>query len=433
MTPGDAPAAARPFRPQVTFSSLLRDNRNFRLLWVGQLVSQLGDWFNAVAVYALLLDLTGSATAVAAMMAVQLLPTTVVGPWAGVLVDRLDRKRVLVAADLVRGVLMLGLLLVRDAGNIWLAYAVIGTSVAATGFFEPARSALLPAIASTDELVPANALSSATWSAMLAIGAAAGGAVSSLLGRDVAFVLNSASFFVSALFIARMRTPPTRPRRETHDRDDAGFLDGLRFLAAHPRTAGVMSIKAVWAIAGGILLLLTVFGERVFRIGDGAAGGIGVLYMARGIGAGTGALAARWICGSDPERLQRMIVPGYLLAGLFYVCLGLAPTLLAASLSVVVAHAGGSLLWVSSTVLLQLSVPDRFRGRVFAIEFASMTLVTAAASYATGWALDTLGWDPRTLALLIGSLFLVPVAAWSRILRHPGLRKDAASLARHRR
>jgi len=397
----------------VTFTSLLRRNRNIRLLWLGQVVSQLGDWFNSIAVYALLLDVTGSATAVAAMMVVQLAPTAFVGPWAGVVVDRLNRQRVLVAADLVRGVLMLGLLLVRDASNIWVAYLVIGLSVAATGFFEPARSALLPNIASVDELVPANALSSATWSAMLAVGAALGGVVTAAFGRHAAFLLNSVSFFVSAAFIARMRPGAsalsTSPRRDA----ETGFLNGLRFIASHTSVRALVSVKAAWSIAGGVILLLTVFGERVFPIGGGSAGGIGVLYSARGIGAGLGALATRWLCGSDPRRLRQAIAPGFLLCGVSYVCFGLAPSLLLASLAVVVAHAGGSLLWVSSTVLLQLSVPDRFRGRVFGIDFALMTLVTATMSYATGWALDSLGFAPRPLAMMLGALFFLPAAFWS--------------------
>src|SRR5437660_11350163 len=98
-----------------SYLSLLRSNRNFRLVYIGQTISQLGDWFNAVAVYALLLDLTGSATAVAWMMITQFLPIALVGPVAGVVVDRVNRRRLMLAADLVRGVLILGLLLVRSA------------------------------------------------------------------------------------------------------------------------------------------------------------------------------------------------------------------------------------------------------------------------------------------------------------------------------
>jgi hypothetical protein len=107
------------------------------------------------------------------------------------------------------------------------------------------------------------------------------------------------------------------------------------------------------------------------------------------------------------------IGPGFLICGVSYVCFGLAPTLWAASAAVVAAHAGGSLLWVSSTVLLQLGVPDQLRGRVFGLDFALMTLVTATTSYATGWALDVLGYNPRSLAVLLGSLFFIPAAFWA--------------------
>ena len=179
------------------YLSLLRRNRNFRLLYIGQTISQLGDWFNTVAVYALLLDLTGSATAVAWMLIVQMLPIALVGPLAGVVVDRLNRRRIMMAADLVRGCVILGLLLVRRADQVWIAYVVTALAVTAQAFFEPARTATIPNVTSADELLPANALSSATWSAMLAIGASVGGLVTAAFGRNVAFAVNAASFFVS--------------------------------------------------------------------------------------------------------------------------------------------------------------------------------------------------------------------------------------------
>lgn len=266
--PADGPPVAPP--PEREYGRLLRENRNFRLLWFGQIVSQLGDWFNAVAVYALILDLTGSATAVALMMVVQQLPSSIVGPFAGVVIDRLDRRHVMVAADVIRGVLVLGLLLVGDASQIWIAYVVIALAVSATAFFEPSRSAILPLVASRDELMPANSLASATWSVMLAVGAAAGGAVTALAGREAAFLINSGSFFASAVFISRIRLvrspagPPTTTRPEPGGR---GFVDGLRYLRAHRDVAIYVGIKGVWGVAGGVLLLLTVFGERVFPLG----------------------------------------------------------------------------------------------------------------------------------------------------------------------
>jgi MFS family permease len=120
------------------YLALLTQNRNFRLLYVGQTISQLGDWFNTVAVFALVLDLTGSATMVAWMLIVQFLPVALVSPVAGVVVDRVDRRRLMIAADIVRGLLILGLLLVRGPDQVWIAYVVMAVTVAATSFFEPA-------------------------------------------------------------------------------------------------------------------------------------------------------------------------------------------------------------------------------------------------------------------------------------------------------
>jgi hypothetical protein len=104
------------------------------------------------------------------------------------------------------------------------------------------------------------------------------------------------------------------------------------------------------------------------------------------------------------------------MVGVFYVALAAAPTLVLAALAVLLAHFGGSVLWVFSTVLLQMEVPDRFRGRVFAAELAFVTLVTSLSSYWTAYALDHEGWTPRSLAFILGALFCIPGASWLLIL-----------------
>jgi len=399
------------------YLSLLRRNRNFRLLFIGQAISQLGDWFNSVAVYALLLDLTGSATAVAWMMIVQFLPIAIVGPLAGVVVDRVNRRRLMIIADVVRGFLILGLLLVRTADQVWIAYGVMALTVAASAFFEPARTATIPNITSEEELLPANALASATWSAMLAVGASVGGVVTAVAGRDVAFTINAASFFWSAIFIVRTRYDATpaftpRPAGLLALTGIADLVEGIRYVRRNAHVAALMCVKAGWGLAGGVLLLLTIFGQRVFPVPGGAAAGIGVLYGARGVGAGLGPIALRWILGQQPRMLRRTIGPAFFIVGIFYVALAGAPALWIAALCVLCAHFGGSILWVFSTVLLQLEVPDRFRGRVFAAELAMVTLVTSVSSYWTGYELDRVGRSPRMLAFVLGLLFCAPGGLW---------------------
>jgi MFS family permease len=402
------------------YLSLLRRNRNFRLLYIGQTISQLGDWFNTVAVYALLLDLTGSARAVALMLITQMLPIGIVGPLAGVIVDRMNRRRIMVAADIIRGFLILGLLLVRRADQIWLAYVVTALAVSAQAFFEPARTATIPNVTSDQELLPANALSSATWSAMLAIGASVGGVVTAVFGRDVAFIVNSASFFVSAMFIAATRydaTPATRPRLTSLMALTGipDLIDGFRYVRRNAHVAALMLVKAGWGLAGGILLLLTIFGQRVFPVGNSTAAGIGVLYGARGVGAALGPIMLRWILGQHPSTLRRTIGPAYFMIGVFYLALSVAPVLALASVCVLFAHFGGSILWVFSTVLLQLEVPDQFRGRVFAAELALVTLTSSLSSYLTGHFLDA-GASPRAVSSALGAMFFVPGIIWLLIL-----------------
>jgi MFS family permease len=400
-----------------TQTAILRTNRNFRLLFFGQTVSQLGDWFNSVAVFALLLDLTGSATAVAWMMIVQFLPMAIVGPIAGVVVDRVDRRRVMIVTDLLRGILILGLLLVRTREQVWIAYAVMTMTVTGSAFFEPARTATIPNVTSRDELMPANALSSATWAAMLAIGASVGGLVTAIAGRNIAFVINSASFFASAWFISRTHydsTPAAKPPLRgwvalTGVRD---LVEGIDYVRQRAHVSALMFVKAGWGLAGGVLLLLSIFGQRVFPVGGNTAAGIGILYGARGIGAGLGPMALRWLLGQTPTTMRRAIGPAYFMVGAFYVALAAAGTLPVAAMCVLLAHFGGSILWVFSTVLLQMEVPDQFRGRVFAAELALVTLTSSISSYITGYALDRLAWSPRSLSFALGFAFAVPGVLW---------------------
>jgi MFS family permease len=404
------------------YRALLAGNRNYRLLWIGQIVSQFGDWFNSVAIYALLLELTGSATSVALMIIVQFLPMAVIGPVAGVVVDRVNRRRLMIGTDILRGMLILVLLVVRRADQVWLVYLVMGATVSLTAFFEPARTAVIPSVTSRTQLLTANALSSATWSAMLAIGAGAGGVVTALFGRNVAFLVNAISFFASAVVIARTAfnaDPPAskRPAGWASITGIGDLIEGIRYIRSDRHVAALMLVKAGWGIAGGVLLLMTVMGQRLFPVGGSAAAGIGVLYAARGIGAGIGPIMARAWLGQQPDEMRRAIAPSYVLVALFYLMLSWSTTIGLASVAVIGAHAAGSVLWVFSTVLLQLSVPDRFRGRVFSAELALLMIVSALSSCVCGYALDTWGLSPFLLTRVLGALFVLPTLGWLIIER----------------
>src|SRR5580693_1753249 len=184
---------------------LVRHNRNFRRLWSAQIVSELGDWFYTLAIYSLLLQLTGKASSVALALVLQVLPQTFIGPVAGVVNDRVRRKHVMIAADMVRFLVVLAMLLVRSRSTVWLVYPLLLAETTMAAFFEPARSSVIPNIAAEGEVLVANTLSSATWSVNLLIGASVGGVVAAFFGRETVFVLNALSFLVSAILIGGMR------------------------------------------------------------------------------------------------------------------------------------------------------------------------------------------------------------------------------------
>jgi hypothetical protein len=320
---------------------------------------------------------------------------------------------------------------VKRPDQVWIVYAAMGTVVSLTAFFEPARTAVIPNVTTRAQLLTANALSSATWSAMLAIGAGAGGVVTAVLGRNAAFIVNAASFFASAVIIARTAfdaDPPEvkRPAGWASLTGLGDLVEGIRYVRSDRHVAALMLVKAGWGVAGGVLLIMTVLGERVFPIGGSAAAGIGVLYAARGIGAGIGPILARAWLGQQPDEMRRAIAPSYFLVSVFYLALSVSPTIMLAGAAIVGAHAAGSVLWVFSTVLLQMAVPDRFRGRVFSAELALLMIISAASSYACAHAMDAWGASPFLLTRVLGVVFVLPAVGWLLIERRHFTKRSSA-------
>lgn len=397
------------------YVALLRTNVAFRRLWYGQIVSQLGDWFSSIALYTLLLRLTGSGEAVGALLVAQFLPSTVVGWWAGVLIDRLPRRWIMVAADLGRAALVLVLLLVQDASQIWVIYLVTVLKMSLSAFFEPARMAAIPTVTAREELVTANAISGATWSAMLALGAALGGVVAGTLGVYAALLIDSASFLLSALLIWRVPIRETHLSRGARPTGLSELREGATYLAQHRDILLYTLAKGLWSLGGGILLLLTLFGRRVFPLGVDGALSIGLLYAARGVGAGIGPLVVQRLGGQSPMFLRRAIGPAFFATALGYAALSVSPSLALALVVVALAHAGGSTQWVFSSTLLQLDVPNHLQGRIFAIELVLLTLATASSSYIVG-VLSDAGWSPQILARIMASVFVITGVPFTLLL-----------------
>lgn len=402
---------------QVGYIDLLRRNRSFRQLWLGQVVSQMGDWFNTIALYTIILKLTGSGRDVGLLLVARFLPSFLFGPISGVVADRFSRQRIMIVSDLLRAAVVLGFLFVRRADQLWMIYVLTVFQLGLSTFFEPAKTAAIPSIVEDRELVAANAISSVTWSAMLTIGAAIGGFITGWFGTDVAFVLDAATYLLSAALIASIRVSK-RKKRERQKLTLGRLLgitetiEGIRYVKDRPRVLALLLVKPAWGLGGGILTLLAVFGERIFPVGRDAAGGIGVLFAARGIGTAVGPIVARRISGEGNKRMQVSIGIAFLIGGIFYIAFGSATSFVFALVVLGIAHCGGSILWVFSTVMLQRGVEDNFRGRVFAAELALLTLTMAASNYVTGEMLDRFQISPRIVTVGIGILFMTPGITW---------------------
>ena len=401
----------------VGYVELLCGNHDFRRLFIGGLVSQTGDWFNSVALLTLLLSLTGSGEAVGYILIIKLLPSFFVGPLAGVVADRFNRKTIMIVADVLRGIIVLGFLVVQRPDQVWLVYAIAAVEIAISTFFDPARSAAIPGIVSRAELISANALSSASWSVTLALGAALGGLVTDAFGRNTAFVIDSLSFFVSAAFIAAVRIRFSTSTRSKHVSlaDATGvteLIEGARYLKSNPRVMALLLVKSGWGLGGGVLLLLTIYGKQIFPIGRDGAASIGLLYAARGTGALIGPVIAGMISSGIPRTMRRAITIAFFVSSAFYLFYAQSPSLIIALICVLGAHSGGSIQWVFSTTLLQMTVPDRFLGRVFALEMALLTLTMSVSTYVTGWGVDYPGLGARRMATVLGIAFAVPGVAW---------------------
>src|SRR5437588_2820246 len=403
--------------PSVGYLELLRSNRGFRFLWFGQVVSQMGDWFDTIAVYTIALTLTGSGRAVALIMVARFLPSVVMGPLSGVVADRFSRRAIMITADLLRALVVLGFLLVRRPDQMWLVYVLTVLQLAFSAFFEPAKTAAIPSIVSDRELLPSNAIASVTWSAMLTLGAALGGFVAGWFGTNAAFVLDSLSFLASAVLIASVTFPkrPARAKAKVTIAKALGIsdtLEGGRYVKHRPRVFAYLMVKPMWGMGGGILTLLAVFGERIFPVAGKTATGIGVLFTARGIGTAVGPIVARRWAGETRKQMQTAIGIAFLIGGAFYIAFGISRSFVFALLFLLIAHTGGSILWVFSTVLLQREVEDRFRGRVFAAELALLTLTMAASNYLVGELMDRFGYSPRVVTAGVGAFFVLPGLIW---------------------
>ena len=406
------------------YITLLRSNPNYRNLWLGNVVSQLGDWFNLIAAAGLISRLTESGLAVSTLFLARYLPLFLFSPVAGVLADRYDRRKIMILSDLLRALTVLGFLLIRSPDQVWLFYLLTIIQFSLSALFTPARSAVIANIVRRDELVAANALDALTWSTMLAIGAFAGGAVAAVFGTDAAFIADALTFLLSAYFIARVVLPERLRPTSGPSGGWLQFWEGLRYLRLEWFILIIALAKAGGSLVWGAINVLEItFSEVILSSeisGLGAALGLvdigaatlGLIYMVSGIGTGLGPIFMRRWLGDAPLRLMTGITIGFGLMTAGILGLSVAPHMGFFLLATLVRTVGTGTVWVFSAALLQMVVPDRYRGRVFAFEFAILTLTQSISILAGGWLLDTAGLDVRQVTAVFGLLGIVVSLLW---------------------
>jgi MFS family permease len=395
---------------------LLRQNADYRNLWLARVISNLGDWFNLLASAALITQLTGAGSAISYLFLARLLPVFVMSPFAGVLADRYERRMIMIMTDLLRAVTVLCFLFVRTADLIWLLYALTVVQFVLSSLYTPAHSALLSNIVEPEDLVTANALDGFTWSTMLAIGALLGGIAAALFGVTTAFVIDAATFLWAAWFVSRIKTAGRAPDPEAGAVAQGGFLEfiaGLDYLWARPFILGLALVKGAGALIWGAINVMEIpLAQQVFPLNGNGTLTLGLVYAAVGLGTGIGPLVvSRWV-GRAPRAQLWAITGGFAALLLGVVGLAFAPALGWVIGASFLRALGTGTIWVFSAAMLQQIVADRYRGRVFAFEFAVMTLTQSIATLWAGFALDRLQFSIQEVILSAALMSVGVTLAW---------------------
>jgi predicted MFS family arabinose efflux permease len=419
----DPTIAARPSDAGLRASvSLLRRNRDFRALFFASVISLGGDWFLWVAINGLVYEATGKALYVGLAILAQESAFFLASPIGGALADRIDRRKLMIACDLVRAVVCVSFLLVGPE-TIWLAYVLLPVLATFAAPFDPAFSAATPNLVDPSDLPAANALNGSLWGTMLAVGAGLGGLVSAAFGDDTAFIVDAVSFLVSAALLSSIRRGFSESRAESteHPSIVEATRETWRFARRDHRVLSLLAVKFGFGAAAGLLALIPVMALDA-DVFDSGNVGFGILMAARGVGALIGPFLGHRIAGPGHRRLFPAIGLSLAVFGLGYLAMGQAPSLAIAAVMICVAHLGGGSQWMLSTYGLQVLVPDRIRGRIFGFDYMLITLSLSVSALVASAVADQIG-APNTVTIL-GGVALVWAVVWfvlSRGVRRTGL------------
>jgi MFS family permease len=403
--------------------SVLTRNRDFRHLFVAELVMMGADWFVMIPLLGLLYKLTGSGLWGGAALAADTGVLALLLPFAGTVADRVDRRKIMITANLASVVAVLTLLLIRTPGVASLALVTIGAIAVSKAFYVPAASAALPNVVDEPDLPTANAIAGSAWGTMLVVGASLGGVLASLVGPYVCFGGAAVLLALGALLQWRIRRPLQAPRDALVGpaRPAAAVVEALRFIGKHPRVLSLVTVKSAVGLGNGVLTVFPMFASTVFGLGSI---GTGLLFAARGLGALIGPLILRPLLSR-----RSWLLPGLAISmaayGIAYMGVSVAPWFPLVLVLVTLAHLGGGGNWMMSNFALQAEVPDELRGRVFATDMMIATLAVSVSQLGVGFLVDHV--DARPLIAASGAVTALYAIGWRLTTRRLMRREPDAS------
>lgn len=398
-------------------------NRNFFLLWAGQGVSDIGSGISYIALSLLITDMTGSASAVGLLFIVLTIPSVAVGPWAGVLVDRWNKKLVIIAADVIRGILAIAMALTTSLAGLYVLALAMGL---VSVFFSPAIKTAIPRIVGKDELVTANALSSATYYISRLAGPALGGVLIASFGLQSAFLVNGISYLLSALSEGWISIPGSR-QEEQSPAPGSFFRDfqaGWNYIRSNVAVKFVIIFFAITALPpmGAFSLLSVVLLREVFAFSPEI---YGILMTINGAGLVIGTFwMGKW--GRKFRELP-MLVWGMAILGLAMLGLSQGNIVWVAAAMLLTSGFISTVINIAYGTYLQLAVDDDKRGRVFSIDIAIGNVAALVAMGTTGLMADAWG---TAFVVSLGGGILFLLAAGATLL--PGYRRSLSDLAARR-
>lgn len=395
------------------YINLLKNNHNYRRLWAAQAISNFGDWFGLLALYALISTYSDSEFLLGLIIVVKMLSLAAFSPLAGYITDRFNRRKLMILCDFLRALTILGILFVQSESMLWLAYVLTALQMMISAIFEPAKTASIPNVTSKEELVNANIISTATWSIIFTSGMAIGGFATELLGIQAVFILDALTYLLSAWFIYRAVIPQTEMSAEEKEKTKNplhGIVDGAKYLVGNPHILRPSIAKGTSsAFLGGLVYMLIIISEEILMMGSI---GLGLLYAARGFGTGIGPIIGRRLFSDEKDWV--MVMGGAIFTtGLMYMVVGLSNAIWMMVIFVLLAHTASGANWVKSTVLLQKRTIDTFRGRVFSTEWLLFTIMNSISVMIASLILEYQLIEIKNLMLIYGGLMGLAGITWS--------------------